>query len=119
MRQEIQDLAGLDAVSRAHRFHRLQTAPAREHRDPAEQGALFFGQEVMAPVDRASQRLVAGQPGLAGSGQQLEGVIQPGGDLLDRQDFHPRRRELDRQGMPSSRRHTCATVRASSSMSAK
>ena len=58
---------------------------------------LRLGQQVVAPVERRPQRLLARQRRPAAAGQQPEAVVQPRGDLLDRQRPHPRRRQLERQ----------------------
>ena len=74
-------------------------ASSRRRRPPAggSSDALRLGQQVVAPVERRPQRLLARQRRPAAAGQQPEAVVQPGGDLLDRQRRHPRRRQLERQ----------------------
>jgi hypothetical protein len=51
----------------------------------------------VAPVDRFAQRPVPRHGRPAGGDEQLEGVVEPGCDLLGREHAHPRRGQLDRQ----------------------
>ena len=83
---------------RAHRLGRLQRPAPGEDRQPAQQGPLGRGEQLVAPVQGRRQRPVPGQGGPAAARQQPEAVVQPGRDLLHRQRPHPGRRQLDRQG---------------------
>ena len=64
-----------------HFLGRLQRPATAEDRQPAEQPALRLRQQVVAPVDRRPQRLLAGQGRAAAAGQQTKAVVQPLGDL--------------------------------------
>lgn len=77
----------------------------------------MFGlaQQVVAPVQRRSQRLLAGFGRPVAAGQQLEGIFEALGDLLHRQRPEPRRSQLYGQGYPiefaaHSRHHFCVLV---------
>ena len=67
---------------------RVEREAAGEHREAAEHGAFALGQQVVAPVDRRLQRLLAGQHGACAAGQQPEAVVEPGRDLLDGEPAH-------------------------------
>ena len=68
-----------------------------EHAESAQQRAFGRVEQLVAPVDRRSQRLQPRQRAALAAGQQAEAVGQPGGDVLDRQDAHARRGQLDRE----------------------
>ena len=59
--------------------------------------ALLAREQVVAPVDRGPQRLLAGQRGAAAGAEHVEAVAQARRDLLERQRGRARRGELDRQ----------------------
>ena len=73
----------------------VEVESAHEHRQPAEQDALGFGQQRVRPVDRGAQGLLAPHRGARAAGQQAEAVVQAVEDLGQRQRAHPRGRELD------------------------
>ncbi len=70
---------------------------APEHREPVEQTAVALVEDVVAPRDRAAERLLALRevPRAAAQGSQL--VRQAGEDRIRRQQLDARRRELDRE----------------------
>ena len=84
-RQQVEHRVRGEAVARADRLGGLQRPAAGEDRQPPQQRPLRLGQQVVAPVERRPQRLLARQRGPAAAGQQPEAVVQPPGDLLDRQ----------------------------------
>ena len=59
-------------------------APAKT-REPDEQRLLGRGEQVVAPVHRRPERLLARQGRAPPAGEQAEAVVQPGGDRLDGQ----------------------------------
>ncbi len=61
-----------------HRLGRGQGPPAAEHRQPAEQHLLLPGEQVVAPVDRVAQRLLAGLGGAVAGGQHARTGPAPG-----------------------------------------
>ena len=73
---------------------------AGEDREPLGERALGVGQQVPAPVDDRAQRAVARQRGAAAAGEQPEAVVEPRGELVERQRAQPRGGELDRQRQP-------------------
>ena len=108
------------AVAGADRLGRLERPAPGEDRQPPEQRALRLAEQVVAPVDQRAQRLLARQGRPAAAGQQPEAVVQPGGDLLDRQRAArapPPARCAS--GMPSSRRQTRPPPARSASVRAK
>ena len=73
------------------RHHLLSTVEGEavgEDRQPSQHDALRFAQQVMAPVDERTQRLLPAQSGAGAAGEQREAVVQPRGDCLDRQGAH-------------------------------
>ena len=89
----------------------FEPEPAGEHREAPEQAPLVVVEQVVAPVERRAQRLLARQRGAAAAGEQAEAVVEPRGDLLDRQRARPARPPARcASGMPSSRRQISATA---------
>jgi hypothetical protein len=81
----------------ADRFRRFQVPAAGEHRQLPQQASLRLAEEVVAPLDECSQRLVTRQRCAAAPGEQAKPVIEPVVELLDRQRLHAGCRQLDRQ----------------------
>ena len=69
-------------------------APANTD-EPRERLLLAGLEQVVAPVDRRRERLLARQQRAAAAGEQAEAVVEPREDLVDAHRAHPRRRELD------------------------
>ena len=70
---------------------------AGEHRQAVEQPPGVLVEEVVAPGDRAAQRLLARRQVARAGGQQVELVLQPAEDRLGRQELDPRGGQLDGQ----------------------
>ena len=62
-----------------------------------EHRALVRLEQVVAPVERRAQRLLARKRRAAPAGEQLEAVLQADVDLVDRQRVRARRSELERE----------------------
>ena len=88
------DVVGADSLGRR------QIATAEEHRQPFEHALLVVEQQLVAPVDHRPQCLLARQRRARTTGEQAEPIVEPGGDLLDREGPGPSRGELDRQRQP-------------------
>ena len=84
----------------AHLLGRVQGPPAVEHRQPPEQHPLGVGEQLVAPVDGRAQGPLPRVRGPGPGGEQPEPVVEPGGDLGDRQQFHPRRGQFQGQREP-------------------
>ena len=91
-----QNVPDRDALIGAHRLGHLQR-PAREDRQPPEQGLLRGREQVITPLQGGAQGALARRSGPVAGRQQPEPVAQPGADLLRRQDPDPGRGQLDRQ----------------------
>lgn len=97
-REPVENLIARHITAANHRSRVVEEKTAYEHRQPAEQDPLGFGQECVRPIHRTPQRLLALRQGTRGTaGQQLEAVTQTIHDLGQRQGPHPRRRQLDCQ----------------------
>ena len=68
--QQVQHVARRDVVARADRLGRVERESAGEHRQPLQQRALAGREQVVAPVDRCAQRLLARQRRLVAALQQ-------------------------------------------------
>src|SRR5262249_49189533 len=60
-----------------------------------EERLFSRGQQVVTPINRAAQRLLAGGQTARGAGQKLEPVAERRKHLLRRQQPHARRRKVD------------------------
>ena len=69
----------------ADRLGGRQVAAAGEHRQPFEDALLVVEEQLVAPVDDGAQRLLAGQRGARPAGQQAEPIVEPSGDLRERE----------------------------------
>src|SRR5204862_2187643 len=72
----------------AYGLHGLECEAAGEDRQPREQLLLVLAQELVAPQDRAAQRLVALRRVEAAATHELEPVAQAGEQLLRRKQLH-------------------------------
>ena len=59
-----------------------QVTAAREHRQPVQRVTFRRVEQVIGPVDRAPQRLVALERGAAAAGEELEPLIEAGNEIL-------------------------------------
>ena len=60
-----------------------------------QQTLLALRQELIAPVQRRTQRLMPGQCGTSSSRQQIETIVETGGDVMNAQRGRTRRRKLN------------------------
>ncbi len=80
----------------AHLLGRLIGAAAGEDRQAAEQTLLLGSEQVVRPLDRRAQRLLAGVA-VASSLEQVEALREAFEQLLGREDGRARRCELERE----------------------
>ena len=76
---------------------RLERPAAGEDREPRRQALLGVRQQVVAPVERRPQRLLARQRAARAAGQQAEALVQPGANASHGESAHARRGQLERQ----------------------
>ena len=89
-----------DGLVGAHRLGRRQVATAGEHRQPLEDALLVVEEQLVAPVDDGAQRLLARQRRARPAGEQAEPIVEPGGDLRDRERPGAGGRQLDGERQP-------------------
>ena len=99
LNQRRQSLKGIDSqLSRAaDRLDRVQRPSAGEDGEPAQQPLLRRLQQLVAPVDRAAQRLLTGGQIPRTAAQEREPASEPSQDRLRTEDACPCGSELDRQ----------------------
>ena len=85
------------AASGADRARRREVEAAGEHGEAAEDDAFGFVEQVMAPLDRGRERLLAFGRAAGAPHEQREAVVEPALDLARRQGPQPRGGELERQ----------------------
>ena len=113
----VHDFRRRDLGARNNRACRFQAEDAGEYRQAPQDHPLGLAQQLVAPVERRPQRLVARQGGAPAAGQDPEAIVEVCGDLLNSEHGGARRRQLDRQRdavePPADRRdHRCtASVR--------
>ena len=98
--QPVDDLAADLAGRAADGLGHVQLEPAAEHRQPIEQVARAVVEQVVAPGDRAAERLLSLRQVPRPARQRGEVVVEARVDLVRRQQLDPGRRELDRQRHP-------------------
>ena len=70
------------ALATRLRHRGIDAPPTLEHGQPVEQGSLLLREQIVAPVNRGFQSLVAGHVGPAAGGKQLKTVVKPRSYLL-------------------------------------
>ena len=94
---EIENFVRIDvSKSTDDRLGRVHRERSCEHPKPPQRGALGGVEQIVTPIDRCLQGLLAGQHGTGPAGEQTEAVIELAGDLLDRQVATASSRQLDR-----------------------
>ena len=66
----------------------------------SEERAICIGQQVVAPIDHRGEGSLTWLRGAAATGEQAETIIEPSGELRQRQRAQPRGRQLDGQWKP-------------------
>ena len=79
--EELEHVVRLDDVARPDGFGRLEAEAAREHAEPLQQQLLARVEQVVRPVDRGAQRLVALDRGARPTAEQPEPLVEPAGDV--------------------------------------
>ena len=87
----------VDALIRAHRADGSDVAATREHRQPVEQQPLVLGEQLVGPLHRRPQRLVALRPATTAALQQPEAVRQLVGEIAECHRTDPSGGQLDGQ----------------------
>ena len=85
------------AAGPQHGLGRLEVAAADEHRQAVEEPALAVVEQVVAPGDRAAQRLLARRQVARPGGQDVELMLEPVEDRVGREELDACRGELDRE----------------------
>jgi hypothetical protein len=95
--EQVEHLDRRDVSRGRDLFGRVERKATCEHREATEHRAFPIRQQVIAPVDRCLERLLARQHRPRATGEQAETIVEARGDLFDGQPAHARRRELDRE----------------------
>jgi hypothetical protein len=99
-RQQVQYVVSLDTAADHDRFGGLERQTAGEHRQATEESRPRLVQQVIGPVDRAPQGLMALQSGATPARKQPEPLVESSGDLRDAQRADAGSGQLDRQWHP-------------------
>src|SRR5437764_3441179 len=84
-------------VDAADGLGRRERAAAGKDAELREEPLLVLAEQVVAPVERGSQRLLVLRRVAAAAGQELEAVAETGEHRGRRQELRPGRGELDRE----------------------
>src|SRR5882672_588253 len=95
--EKLEDGLAFNSIAAADGLGCLERAATDKDGQPAKEEALAFGEEVIAPVDEPAKRLLARDGVSAAAGEEAEPVIEPFGDLGDRENSYAGGRELERQ----------------------
>ena len=87
----------LELVAGTDRLDCVEPGSTCEHGQAPEEGALVLGEKVVAPVDRAAQRLLAFGPVPRSAGEEPKAIAEPREHGLGREDVDAGSRQLDRQ----------------------
>ena len=98
--QRGEHVPGVEALVRAHLLGRLDVERAGEDRQPRPEQLLGGRAQVVAPLGGGPDRLVVRQGRPAAAGQQPEAVLEPVGQLLERDGPQPHGGQLDGQRHP-------------------
>ena len=90
----------LDRPAGADRLRRLAGTTAGEHGQPGQEPLLGFVEQVVGPVDRGPQRLLAFHRPAPPPASRSNRRSNADGQLRRAHRRHPRRGQLDRQGHP-------------------
>ncbi len=94
---EVERLPLFDALAAADLDGGDHRRAPGEDGEPAEERALVFVEEVVAPVDQRAQRLVPRQRGARASGEKPQSLVEAPADFLDGHRAHACRSEFDRE----------------------
>ena len=98
VRQRVEHVEALDAVAADDCRRRVAVERAGEHTEAVEDEALAFGEQLVGPVDRRPQRLMALDGAPPPAGEEPEALVEQRRDLRRAHRHGTRRRELDRKG---------------------
>ena len=80
--QHVDHVRRVEIVVGQDRLRRREVTATGEHRQPLQRMTLGRGEQVIGPVDRAPQRLVALRSRATAVGEELEPLIEPGDEIL-------------------------------------
>ena len=80
--QHVDHIRRVELVAGQDRLRRRQVTATGEHRQPLQRMTFGRGEQVIGPVDRAPQRLVAFRSRATAVGEEREPLIEPGDEIL-------------------------------------
>jgi hypothetical protein len=93
--EAIEDRERRIAPEACHCLRRIERPAAGKHRQASEESLLRRLQEIVAPGDRPSQRLLSFRAVPATSGEERKPAVETRQDRFRREQSHPRSRQLD------------------------
>ena len=91
---------GEDVLAAADGLGGVERAAAGEDGEAREERLLVRAEQVVAPVDRRAERLLAGGQVARAAGEEVEALLEPREQRLRREQLRARGRELDRERQP-------------------
>src|SRR5580765_753527 len=98
--EQERDFVAIEAVSGADLLGGLQREAPREGREPPQQDLLLGREQLVAPVERRLERLLARRRGAAARSEESEAVVEAAGQRGRSERVHTGGRELERQREP-------------------
>src|SRR5439155_3048295 len=95
VRHALDDVRARELRARRDRGGGVEREASREHRQPPQDDALRLGQQLVAPVERRAQRLLARQRRAAAACEEPEAIVEPRRDAFDAERGDARGGELD------------------------
>ena len=87
----------MSTIAAADGLGRGERAAAGEDGEAREERLLVGAEQVVAPVDRRAERLLAGGQVARAAGEEVEALLEPGEQRLGREQLRTRGGELDRE----------------------
>jgi hypothetical protein len=88
----------LDALACTDRLGGFERPASGKHRQTVEQTPFRAGQQMITPIERRMQRLLARQGHATAARQEADTLVEPRRDLLHREALDPSCRELQGEG---------------------
>ena len=96
--QRIEHILCPDPCVGTHAFCRIECPPTGERRTALQHPTFGLVEQVVAPVQRGLERLLARMRGAAAAGEQAEAIVEPVGDLAHAQRTDAGGGQLDGEG---------------------
>src|SRR5262249_27853396 len=98
--KDFRECVWFQAVAAADRDHRIQAPTTRKDAESIEQRSFVGAKQLVTPVERGVQRLLAWRSDLIAAGEQAESIVESNRKLLKAEGANPSGCQLDGQRDP-------------------